>query len=281
MRRAHHPRRGFTLIELLVVMAIIAILVGLLLPAVQKVREAASRLKCANNLKQMGLAMHMYHDVNGTFPPAFAKPSLWGWGVWILPYVEQDNLFRAINPTATNLAVNAATTTPLPVFMCPSDPMPAINPFFAGYAKSNYAVNEQICDGGAAAKMTDITDGTSNTILIGERDTRKQIGALWAGRDTTSGVASVIGRPNWPINTPYAGGATCCAADTTCTRYAWTSFHTGGANFVFCDGSVHFLKNGIPTDSSQQNCNKPVSVNVPFLNLYFKDDGNVVDGTAY
>jgi prepilin-type N-terminal cleavage/methylation domain-containing protein/prepilin-type processing-associated H-X9-DG protein len=281
MRRSEPARRGFTLIELLVVIAIIAILIGLLLPAVQKVRAAAARIQCANNLKQMGLAMHSYHDANNGFPPAFSKPALWGWAVWILPYIEQDNLYHAINPTQTNIAVNAATAMPLAIYTCPSDPGPAINPFFAGYAKSNYAVNEQICDGGSSFRIADITDGTSNTLLIGERDLKQQIGALWAGRVSTSGVASVIGRPNWPINTPYAGGTTCCAADTACTRYAWTSMHTGGANFAFCDGSVHFLRNGIPTDLSQQNCSKPTPVNVPFLNLYFKDDGNVVDGSTF
>jgi prepilin-type N-terminal cleavage/methylation domain-containing protein/prepilin-type processing-associated H-X9-DG protein len=287
-------RRAFTLIELLVVIAIIAILIGLLLPAVQKVRAAAARTQCANNLHQMALAMHSYHDVNKAFPPAFSKPpaggSNWGWAVWLLPYVEQDNLYNAINPVnpANNLAVNASTTTKVSVYICPADAGPLISPWFSGYAKSNYAVSEQICDGGSAIPMLSITDGTSNTIMIGERDTVNQIGAVWAGRDTVpSGisVASVIGRPNWPINTKYAGGTTCCAGDASgmgnCTRFAWSSLHTGGANFAFCDGSVHFLRNGIPGDPSQQGCAKPVAANFTFFNLYFKDDGNVVDASIY
>ena len=284
-------RRGFTLIELLVVIAIIAILVGLLLPAVQKVRAAAARIQCGNNLHQMALAMHMYHDNYHAFPPAFSKAAVagqpgnnWGWQVWILPYVEQDNLYNAINPTGTNLSKNAATTSKVSTYICPADLEPVINPWYSGYAKSNYVVSEQISDGGSAIPMLSITDGTSNTIMIGERDTLNQIGAVWAGRDTgppTVSVASVIGRPTWPINTKYAGGTTCCTADTGCTHFAWSSLHTGGVNFAFCDGSIHFLRTGIPGDPTQQGCAKPVAANYPLYDLYFKDDGNVVDSSYY
>jgi prepilin-type N-terminal cleavage/methylation domain-containing protein/prepilin-type processing-associated H-X9-DG protein len=283
---ASNHRGGFTLIELLVVIAIIAILIGLLLPAVQKVRAAAARLQCQNNLKQMGLAMHDFHGTYNAFPPAFAKPSNYGWGVWLLPFVEQDNPFHSLNPHGTTLSVNALTTLPLKVYTCPSDPEGVINPYFSGYAKSNYAVSEQVSDGGSAVSILTVTDGTSNTLMIGERDTLHQVGALWAGRDTATpgaGVASVIGRPTWPIDTPYAGGLPCCSGDTSkgCTRFAWSSLHTGGANFVFCDGSVHFLRAGIATDPRQANCNKPVPANFPFFNLYFAADGFVVDGNDY
>src|SRR4051794_12639029 len=133
---------GFTLIELLVVIAIIAVLIGLLLPAVQKVREAANRSKCTNNLKQIGLALHNYHSANSKFPAGWygsevntatlnqfnvkAQTRPWAWSVYILPYMEQDNLFRRLNPTTNTLPDVfqkdlAALQTLIPTYVCPSD----------------------------------------------------------------------------------------------------------------------------------------------------------------
>jgi prepilin-type processing-associated H-X9-DG protein len=251
-------------------------------------------MKCQNNLKQIGLAMHSYHDTNKAFPPAFSKnpPQLqnnWAWGTWILPYVEQVPLYTAMNPNgvAPLTAPDTNTLVALAVYACPTDPSPAANDFRGsgtGFAKSNYVVSEQICDGGSSINISTITDGASNTILVGERDGINQIAGIWPVRETKSGsvgVISVLGRPNWPINTQYAGGASCCTTDTSCTRYAWSSLHTGGANFGFCDGSVHFLRDSIPTDTTQQNCNKPAPANVALFNLYFKDDGFIVDGTQF
>jgi prepilin-type N-terminal cleavage/methylation domain-containing protein/prepilin-type processing-associated H-X9-DG protein len=276
------PRSAFTLIELLVVIAIIAILIALLVPAVQKVRAAAANTQCKNNLKQMGLAMHSFHDTHKFFPPGF-DGNKWGWGVYILPFLEQSALYDSL-PLSAALAVNAATTKTLQVYLCPSDPAPAINPWLSGYAKSNYAVSEQISDGNSAIKIALITDGTSNTLMIGERDTFEQIGASWPGRDTVPsgiGVASVMGRPNWPINTKYAGGTTCCAADAGGTRFAWASQHAGGANFVFADATVHFLSQGLASDSAQRNANKAAPANYPLQNLYFRDDGNSLAGVDF
>jgi prepilin-type N-terminal cleavage/methylation domain-containing protein len=275
--------RGFTLIELLVVIAIIAILIGLLVPAVQKVREAAARTQCENNLKQMGLAMHGFHDTNKYFPPGFDS-SRWGWSVYLLPHLEQVPLFATLSPTTTTLAVTANTTLSLSVFVCPADGGGLINTYFIGYAKSNYAISEQVSDGNSKIRMMQITDGTSNTIMIGERDMTNQIGALWPGRDTattTAGVASVMGRPNWPINTKYAGTAPAGTGDAGGTRFAWSSQHTGGAYFVFADGAVHFLSQNIASDPAQQNANKPVPANYPLQNLYFRDDGNPVVGVDF
>jgi prepilin-type N-terminal cleavage/methylation domain-containing protein len=200
-RAAGHPfqRTGFTLIELLVVIAIIAVLIGLLLPAVQKVREAAARMSCSNNLKQLALAMHGYHDTYGEFTKAKAGGP-WGpnpgtdWESWyflsasylVLPYVEQGNVYNLFDvlKNQTRSATWDKATGPahqrLKVFICPSSPL-----LTNGYPGTNYlwCMGSSIDTGGCATaarhangvivedvgrRLADITDGTSNTILAGE-----------------------------------------------------------------------------------------------------------------
>jgi prepilin-type N-terminal cleavage/methylation domain-containing protein len=193
-------RRGFTLIELLVVIAIIAVLIGLLLPAVQKVREAAARIKCDNNLKQLGLAAQNYHDAHQHFPPGigyypFTANSTFGtYFFHLLPYIEQEPLFRSSHDTAQFLSPVGPTTLyypgnnnvygrPVAMLLCPSDPSvgPGGTVLIGGetFGASSYAPNGLISGNGpptpgpqGRTHMLAITDGTSNTILHAEKYAR-------------------------------------------------------------------------------------------------------------
>jgi prepilin-type N-terminal cleavage/methylation domain-containing protein/prepilin-type processing-associated H-X9-DG protein len=351
--------RGFTLIELLVVIAIIAILIGLLLPAVQKVRDAAARLQCQNNLKQMGLALHNFANTyNGRLPAAMINSGrcnvaggtngsnyqgpevdlkkIYGNGgtgdpanyrvfnhtgfVAMLPYIEQDNLFKQFNylmvsngsnPYGQGLGPDATGngnpsrlvgSTPLKIYTCPADENPApvvvsgdaagafyergVNGTYPGVARSNYFFNTgyytdydrdwTACapwargpfGNNGASNIGSMMDGTSNTIAIGEGRqqwrTSTSFGPYWgAGTHTavhgrilqvTPGLVQQSGGTSYTtayeycgINAPNAQLVSGTTGTTGTYQYAWqfSSRHTAGANFLFCDGSVKMLRNDI------------------------------------
>jgi prepilin-type N-terminal cleavage/methylation domain-containing protein/prepilin-type processing-associated H-X9-DG protein len=267
-------RAGFTLIELLVVIAIIAILIGLLLPAVQKVREAAARIQCQNNLKQIGLALHNHHDQKGGFPAArIDTTTVHGWIVFILPFIEQDNLYRRyrFDRNWDNAATNDAdpggvNQTVLKGLLCPSAPsgrlasrhrgvtdydainqitrpnpfvtnLPPSDPTFIGVLGHN--VNRHI---------TDITDGTSNTIMVAEGAGRNQLwqmGKLISNSGTTGawanpGTQIVVSGFN-PATATIPGP---CAVNCTNNHNVY-AFHPGVANVLFADGGVRTVRAGL------------------------------------
>jgi prepilin-type N-terminal cleavage/methylation domain-containing protein/prepilin-type processing-associated H-X9-DG protein len=346
-------RRGFTLIELLVVIAIIAILIGLLLPAVQKVREAAARAKCQNNCKQIGLGLLNYESARGKLPPASQLPYLnspsidlcldlrtkfglnpFGpnWAVIILPYIEQQNLYTQSDaggyPGFTPVPIDkkgsivvglpfdlnwiAIGNVTVPIYQCPSDPYnqipyndpvtgPVNNPA-GGWARGNYGVtagyedfdhqnmgasyttsaagipqqngmvSSPVMSCNYGAKITEITDGTSNTIMVGELRAGLSpidMRGVWAlGFPGCSIVNAGRGSYNPTPNNLLGGlpadggdelengsqicsptiaaqGMGCTTSGTQMTSAMSRSLHAGGVNCCFCDGSVHFISNNI------------------------------------
>jgi len=291
MNTGHQKHSGFTLIELLVVIAIIAILVALLLPAVQQAREAARRSQCKNNLKQIGLAMHNYHDAHGVFPPgwvqgAFDTSSHWGWATYLLPFVDQGPLYMTLAPNSRVMpSPSSNTQLLLSVYKCPSDPGAARNSGLGGYGLNNYPISRVIGDRDSSRKLRDITDGTSNTLLVGERARvfgtgLKSCGAIWPGLGVSS--AAVHGIANYPINTNWNGtseqfegvGGNCTSSNAT--RMVFSSMHTGGAHFLLCDGAIRLISENIQTQPSIDTTFFQSSSNHLYQNLANYSDGNVV-----
>jgi prepilin-type processing-associated H-X9-DG protein len=285
------------LIELLVVIAIIAILIGLLLPAVQKVRSAAGKMQCGNNLKQLALACHLYQDARRTLPTGwvtntttFPSPG-WSWSTLILPYIEQQNLYAALGPpdlvnlTPLPTAAPAIAQTPVPTFLCPADTPKTINGNFGNYAKNNYVVNRWVTgpDSGSLPDphtIQGIKDGSSNTILLGERDMTVSIAAsAFVRHNNTS--ASFEGRGGRGLNPqPPAGSSWTTGSEQ---RLAFNSQHTNGCNFAFADGSVHFISNSIDADPNDAYTNFPGvnSLTYTLQRLMIPNDGLVISNIDF
>jgi prepilin-type N-terminal cleavage/methylation domain-containing protein len=286
-------RSAFTLIELLVVIAIIGILVGLLVPAVQKVRDSVARLQCQNNLHQIGVALHNYHDQYKRFPAGLSVPVNNGasgditvnapgaplqapvpdqfasWLTSILPYMEQGALYDQVYAASAGLTQRdysycGSATAPgaqvVAAYQCPSDNIPeavipydqyffAVNSYFANAGTSAWPFPTASFNGvmfyNSSVRITDITDGTSNTLLAGERysldltytgspDLPSTRG--WAWTNENSGQDSLCDTA-WAINS----SAGVIGDQSRLTNFG--SGHLDGANFVLCDGSVHFMQN--------------------------------------
>ena len=334
MRIEKSRSRGFTLIELLVVIAIIAILVSLLLPAVQQAREAARRTQCKNNLKQIGLALHNYHDVHGLFPTGsvpqtdgtanFVNQASFGWSSFILPQIEQANIFNNLGISELSLfevtSSNAGSMEDLnrifpalSFYQCPSDTTgPNLRagsrrPDFNGANESgitnswrpptmNYIGVVGVRDinrplgptsvpqnglfyNASRVRFRDVTDGTSNTLAVGEREDRCGAGS-WIGNRAprgggTRGADYTFGRVSVNLNDPISTGSANCTD-------GFSSLHVGGAQFVLADGSVRFVSENIdsnPTGNGQiDTALTTAEINAlgTFQQLGLRDDGRVV-----
>jgi prepilin-type processing-associated H-X9-DG protein/prepilin-type N-terminal cleavage/methylation domain-containing protein len=270
-------RPGFTLIEMLVVFGVVAVLAALLVPAVQRAREAAARASCQNNLKQLALALHQYHNVSGAFPSGWRSAkfprgmSFSGWELSVLPYLEQAPLYAAAqtsyaaNPNPLNNPLHAELSVPLKVFACPSDartPGPQVSlqtqtlaalTSYLGVCGQNYSSQDGVLFPDSQVRLGDITDGTSMTLMLGERPPSADMQFGWwyagAGQNGTGSADLILGVHEANL-LPILPGSPCGPGTYTfsnsqftdpCGMFHFWSPHTGGANFAFADGSVRYL----------------------------------------
>jgi prepilin-type N-terminal cleavage/methylation domain-containing protein/prepilin-type processing-associated H-X9-DG protein len=268
-------RPAFTLVELLVVVAITSVLIGLLLAAVQHVRAAADRTRCADKLRQTALGLHQYHDANGVLPPGCSYRNgldpypFMSWCTRILPYVEQAALWQqarqafAENQSFLANPPHTGLTTVLPLFICPADSR-AANPdvfgrsghpaftSFLGVEGTDLRTKDGVLFLDSSVRLSDITDGTSNTLLVGERPPSADgvFGWWYAGwgQAKEGSCDMVLGVQERNVYSPWGVGCSLGPyafapgrLDNQCDAFHFWSLHAGGANFAFADGSLHFL----------------------------------------
>jgi prepilin-type N-terminal cleavage/methylation domain-containing protein/prepilin-type processing-associated H-X9-DG protein len=268
-----HPtgRTGFSLIELVVVLAIVAVLIGLLLPAVQKARDAAVRTQCLNNLKQIGLALHSYHEAHGQLPPGLmsddgvAPQPYLSWNARLLPFLEQEPLWREVEAAFEkdrnflSIPPHTHRATVVAAFACPADPRAgqpstkaSVRVAFTSYlgvAGRDSDVLDGVLFLDSQVRIADILDGTSNTLAAGERppSADERYGWWYAGwgqsKDGSAEVVLGVADRNTAMPScfsgPYRFGQG--RIDNQCDALHFWSLHPGGANFVFADGSARFL----------------------------------------